>query len=174
MVGVIMALMLTFLGNPVLLAFVSVKIVFSNDLVTALTPLNRPTIKRTRPFETFILSFIAMLVGAVYFAVLVYALATETISLGWIYIKGDPWSYVSFIDNMLGIAFTCVFVALRERESKFVIVWIVSLLLLGNGITCIYVYLCCRGDHSIREVVLCKILETRETVRLNLSDEDSE
>jgi hypothetical protein len=62
----------------------------------------------------------------VYTGVVVRALAYQPVGDGWTYIKNDPWSYVTFLDNMI----------LREQKSVWrCALWVLSLFFLGNGVT---------------------------------------
>lgn len=110
-----------------------------------------------------------------YFVVLIKALVEQSIPEGWAYITSDDWSYVSFVDNMLGIMFTLVLIALRERNNGLVelVAWLSGVTFLGNGVTCLYVCWCCRGNLIVKEVYLCRDLKVKG-VRLDVMGEDSE
>lgn len=174
-IGSLLAVSLIFLGNPVLLIFACYRIVISENLVSAFTPLARKSRHSPKPFSTKLLGGISCVVGLVYFAVLFKALCEQSIPEGWAYITSDDWSYVSFVDNMLGIIFSLVYIALRERNKGILrlIAWLAAVTLLGNGVTCIYVFMLSQENLSVKEMFLC-CDRNKRPLRLNSIHEESE
>jgi len=67
----------------------------------------------------------------------VVALSSQSIGDGWQYIKSDPWAYLTFCDNLLGVVFTSVYMAmvLGGGSWKAIGAWWLALWWLGNGTT---------------------------------------
>ncbi|GJQ14124.1 hypothetical protein GpartN1_g5915.t1 [Galdieria partita] len=80
------------------------------------------------------------------------ALSSQSITSGWEYIQSDPWAYLTFFDNLLGILFTSVYMAVSQHPKWIhVIGWWLSLWLLGNGVTAIFAFQLCWRKYSIGE-----------------------
>ena len=50
-----------------------------------------------------------------------------------------PWGIVSLVDIYLGLIIFCFWVCWRENNKNVALLWSVSILLLGNMISCLYI-----------------------------------
>ena len=50
-----------------------------------------------------------------------------------------PWGIVSLVDIYLGLIIFCCWVYWREKNKNIALLWTVSILLLGNMISCLYI-----------------------------------
>lgn len=68
-----------------------------------------------------------------------------------------PWGLLTLVDIYVGFVLFSSWVALREKTTTAAGLWIAAILLLGNIISCIYLFLAvttCNGD--IRQLLLGK------------------
>ncbi|ORY31530.1 hypothetical protein BCR33DRAFT_723878 [Rhizoclosmatium globosum] len=77
---------------------------------------------------------------------------------GFDFILNDTWSLVTFVDVLVGVQLVILYVVVREGPKSVVatIGWVVGLVLLGNGATCVYVLylLWSSGAGGVKEVFL--------------------
>lgn len=68
-----------------------------------------------------------------------------------------PWFHVSMIDLYVGFALVAAWIAYREQSPLVAILWIISLMLLGNLVSCGYALLAViRADGDMRRFWLGK------------------
>ena len=58
----------------------------------------------------------------------------------------DPWGIVSLVDVYVGFMFFCAWVVYREKNWWAALLWVVSILILGNFPTGVYAYLALRNS----------------------------
>jgi len=49
-----------------------------------------------------------------------------------------PWGHVSLIDVYIGFFLFSSWVIFREQKTLIAVIWIISIMILGNFITCLY------------------------------------
>lgn len=153
------------LGNPILLLIVAFDLFRGPENLkkTLLKPDKRnPSLPDYQFLGLLIVQGFAAISLLVYVAIVIRALAMEPVSEGWTYIKADLWSFVTFIDNLLGILFAMAYITCREHGSVLnALVWAATLFFLGNGVTCVYVLLLTRRKESVQEAFLSDESVTR-------------
>ncbi|GJD05654.1 hypothetical protein Gasu2_01100 [Galdieria sulphuraria] len=99
---------------------------------------------------------LAMLGLLIYYIVsCLIALMSQSIGDGWQYIQKDPWAYLTFFDNLLGVVFTSVYIAVSQHPKWIhVIAWWLTLWLFGNGVTAIFALWLCWRKYSLGESLL--------------------
>ena len=101
-----------------------------------LKPHRRTVVTKYHPIGIRVVQTITVVLFIIYVAIVVRALALEPVWEGWEYIKNDPWSWVTFLDNMLGIIFAMTFILCREKDAIGpALMWATCLTFLGNGVT---------------------------------------
>jgi hypothetical protein len=146
------ALLLLPLGNPVLYLYVLVSVWRERNVRGAIVPLSghipAPIAgdgERGGKVKTFawLYGTVFAVLGAAYFAVLVYAVATENVVAMFrkYFWAGSLWR-ATFYDVQLGILFCFVLISLREglveRRAFSTVMWLLALVLLGQGTACLY------------------------------------
>ncbi|KAJ3208148.1 hypothetical protein HDU83_001733 [Entophlyctis luteolus] len=76
-----------------------------------------------------------------YTVIVANALATESPGEGYEYIISDKWSYVTFVDVLVGIQLVALYIFVREANTSVLaaVLWVLALELMGNGVTCAYI-----------------------------------
>ncbi len=67
-------------------------------------------------------------------------------------VLGLPWGVVTFLDLYIGFLLVAGWILFREAKPQVAVLWIVSILALGNLASCLYVLLAARragGDLSV-------------------------
>ena len=154
--SVFMCVILFLLGNPILLLRISLDLFTTNGGLkeSFIKPKVSSVSLKLQRIGLFILQFLGILMFCFYTAICIRAISTEPIADGWTFIKNDPWSFVTFLDNLLGIFFTIVYVGIREIGSIWkMMLWIICILILGNGVTCVYVLVSTLGKFSVMDSI---------------------
>lgn len=134
----VFAVVTPFMGNFVLLTYVAFLIFSGHGLFrpySTMPPMS-PTFKK----PVLLISLFTMLL-VIFIAVCTWALVTRGIT-GMQLV--EPWIIMSFMDNVVGLIFTTMYVVQREgglSQWRNWILWFVCLALFGNGATCVYVLL---------------------------------
>ncbi|KAI8800819.1 hypothetical protein BJ742DRAFT_61484 [Cladochytrium replicatum] len=157
--GLIICVAVFVLGNPVTMFRLALLVIFSSTTLTAsLLPLAEGAGTSPNRKGVVILRTVTVAVLAVYVASVIRAFALQpNPGDGWEYIKNDEWSWLTFLDNLLGVLVAAVYVLVREQCRAVVVVPTLTLLaLLGSGVTCVYVLLATVGANSIQEALLVR------------------
>mmetsp|Transcript_10475 Transcript_10475/g.18887 ORF Transcript_10475/g.18887 Transcript_10475/m.18887 type:complete len:245 (-) Transcript_10475:588-1322(-) len=145
--GITWSITAAFLGNPVLLLFVSLNILqhgsvtkgillssSDSSLETSNESHESVVSKQLYKVSLFVMFcvFIAVCIDAI--------LSDESFQTGVEYVNSNLWAKTTFIDNLLGLLFTAVFIAVHEHFewTRILVLW-TALALCGNGITLLYV-----------------------------------
>jgi hypothetical protein len=146
------ALLLPPLGNPVLYIYVLLSVWRERSVRGAIVPMSGHAPvpiagdnERGGKVKTFawLYGTAFAVLGAVYFAVLVYAVATENMAAVFrkYFWAGSLWR-ATFYDVQLGILFCFVLIFLREglveRRAFSTVMWLLALVSLGQGTACLY------------------------------------
>ncbi|KAJ3412446.1 hypothetical protein HDV05_000750 [Chytridiales sp. JEL 0842] len=141
------AMLLTFLGNPVLL-FAAAWYLFQTPgaktireaWLVGVDDVGGPESAEKHRAGMWTWRFLITANLLAYIIVCIRALALESPSLGWASITGNVWSWVTFMDSFGGVIFSILYVVAREWGKPItLVVWVIGLLLLGNGVGCIYI-----------------------------------
>lgn len=160
------------LGNPMIHLRLMIRVLTCENPKEALFP-SQHTINE-RSFTRIIAMAYAGVILIVYSASLIYALAKESISDGYNAVVSEPWSLLLFVDVLCGVAFTGLYMSIKERNNIPVALFLITILLVsGNAITSVYVLLCLSSRDNLKESLLSTesaIFRHRQHVQL----EDSE
>eukprot|EP00871_Galdieria_phlegrea_P001766 jgi/Galph1/2590/GphlegSOOS_G1264.1 len=164
----LLILLALLVGNPAVLSYGIIQIIYAPTIQDAFL-IHVPSsyvstdMQRRNRAKYFSFGFKILMACLLSYYVFICAVAlyAQPISEGWQYIKSDPWALLAFVDNMLGILFTSVYIAVLENGKwKSFIVWWVLLLLLGNGITAIYALSRCWNSYTLGDSFLWKFDES--------------
>ncbi|KAI8836871.1 hypothetical protein BJ741DRAFT_577666 [Chytriomyces cf. hyalinus JEL632] len=138
-----------FLGNVVTVPLFVFYILVSPGtwMIDALLPLANPLDSHAGPsvngspyIKPVLVAFTSVTL-IFYTAICIRAIASG--DPGFSFILNDVWSKVTFVDVLVGIQVVVLFVIVKEgalgRRWGATVLWVLGLLLLGNGVTCLYV-----------------------------------
>lgn len=137
-------------GNVVLYTYLALCVFRARSVRAVLVPYSSPydgqdeysTPVRTHRLRLFTFAF--LLLGVVYFSFLLRAFIVESVMVGYHDLKTEPLLYVTFLDNLMGIAFAVVVIGAREGLSCAWLAWFGALCLFGSGVFCLYALLVVR------------------------------
>lgn len=141
----IVAIAFPFLGNPVLLLYISYVIYTYKSVELTFVPRSvspdgelvfHPPANRR---QTKLVGFIFAVLLVLFLGVCIWAFKVQPLSDG---VKdfSNKWVAFTFQDNLGGLLFTFVYVLIREDGVPSVVIpWFLGLALLGNAATCFYV-----------------------------------
>ncbi|KAJ3206440.1 hypothetical protein HDU67_008167 [Dinochytrium kinnereticum] len=148
------AIAVVMLGNPIMLFAAAYFLMSSKTCreawLVASSPSSQKNLVGLNLFRVAVVVNLGFYIWSV-----VRALSMESPSDGWEAIAREPWSYTTFVDSFAGVIFSILYVVSREWGRP--IVWgsfVLGLLLLGNGVGCVYVLLATIGQESIRDSML--------------------
>lgn len=84
----------------------------------------------------FITVFLVCMVA--FTALVVWAIQVSSFSAAADAIFGEPWGIVTLVDLYIGFFIFAFFISLLERTFARSIIWILPLLVLGNGVALLY------------------------------------
>lgn len=139
------AFALPVLGNLVLYAYLTISVLRERTVRGVLVPYMSPYDAevqgqaggdRSQYLRYFAVSFVT--ISVVYFAFLLRAVITEPVMVGYHDLKTEPLLYVTFLDNLMGIAFAAGSIVVRTGFNAVSFAWVVALALCGNGCFALY------------------------------------
>lgn len=137
----VIAIMLPFLGNYLLMWYAAYIILFYRNLTIAFLPrAEQEPIPSGSPRKTMFISILFKALLAFFLIVCVWAFFSESVADGINTFKTARFAALTLIDNAIGLVFTASFFVIREGGlSTNVILWLLGFVLLGNAPTCVYV-----------------------------------
>lgn len=127
---------LPFVGNP--LAYVHTATVLLRTRTPAsMAPLSPPLLPTPTSLSRPYVAYISVITAA-YFAVLARALFSDDLIVGYDELRAEPLMYLTFLDNLMGVAMAIMIIAAREDNLICIALWSVSMALLGHGVFGLY------------------------------------
>lgn len=164
----ILAILYPFIGNFFLMWYISYLLLLEGDIIRALFPESDnnllsddqeglPETKRQRKFFSVLFSILFVF----FMYIIIRAYLGEDLMDGYKAIKASKWLSVTFLDNLVGLVFTVIYVIVREGSTSCTLsLWLLGFLLLGNLPTCLYVLVMAResslSGRPFRQVFLSK------------------
>jgi len=95
-----------------------------------------------------IAKFIALLGALAQAGILVYGFTQGNFSAAGQFFFNDPWGIVSLVDVYVGFIFFSVWVIFREKNLAVALLWVLSILILGNFPSGVYAFLALQNSGS--------------------------
>ena len=165
----VLAFLVPFLGNFLLMWYMAFLLILNGNLTATFLP--RTDQQSVGPANHRKSRFIAFYFGALlakFIAVCAWAAFAETLADGYENIVKERYATLTFLDNLVGLAFTASFVVIREGgPSCAVMLWLLAFVFLGNAPTCVYAFLIAmeslRRNVPIEQVLLSRVKNDQTT-----------
>ncbi|KAI9208143.1 uncharacterized protein BJ171DRAFT_490351 [Polychytrium aggregatum] len=155
--GTLWCILELLLGTPVLLIRGIARLALHSTVAEAIVPFAAGTATSPNRPGTVLLRWSAGLLAVVFTGVCSYALATESISVGWGFIRTHPSSLLLFALQLSGVLFTAMYIWIRERNNLWMAIpTLILLVFLGNVVTAVYVLLASIGATSVQDALLVR------------------
>ncbi|KAJ3095643.1 hypothetical protein HDU97_006750 [Phlyctochytrium planicorne] len=155
LISIIAATAVTCLGNPILLLVAAYYLLNAKTCREAWLLPSHDVNAHQNPYGVIAFRLAILLNLVVYIWSVGRALFLESPSEGWANITSNPWSYTTFIDSFAGVMFSIIYIVAKEWGRPLVWVpFVFGLLLGGNGVGCVYIFLASIAETSIRSSIL--------------------
>ncbi|PXF49601.1 hypothetical protein BWQ96_00671 [Gracilariopsis chorda] len=173
-----------FISNFALLWYVAYMILLHKDLRSALIPYSTAEANGQVPMRTQrnrrTAQIVASIASFLFFVIVVLdinAMRYESFSTAWTKLLSNQnkWITFTYADSLAGLLFTAIYIIEREGgPSPTSVLWAVALLVLGNAVTCVYVFLMALQAISEDVPITHVLLSSRKTIAMaQLMDEQT-